>query len=460
MGLLRLLVAETPPLLSGAGLERARLDLPVLLFASLVCLLTGLAAGALPAWQAARDTPADPMREGGRSPLSLRRGVRFGLIAVEVGLSVVLLIGAGLLLRSFVRVLSQPAGIELDHRITINLALPRSRYPDPEAIRRVRRSLDERFAGIPGVVAAGANNNFPLTGSDSRRGIVIQGQENREGPTRAHTRIVTLDYFRAAGIAIASGRGFSAADAAQAPLVVVVNDTMARRYWPGQSAVGQRVQFTGEPVWREVVGVIADVRHWGLDREVNPELYMPHDQQPSASLTYVLQTSGDPLGIAAAVKAHVHAVDPDLPTGVMRTLEDVAARSVVARRWSALLLGIFAILGVVLAGAGIYGVTAHVVSMRTGEIAVRMSLGAGPASVMRSVLGEAMAQAAVGVAAGAAVAYATLRSLNALLFEITATDPLAFIGAAVTVVLAALMAGVVPAIRAMRVDPVRVLHSP
>ena len=459
-GMLRLLVAETPPLLSGAGLERARLDVAVLLFAAAVCLITGLLAGALPAWQAARQQPADPMRDGGRSPLSLRRGVRFGLITVEVGLSVVLLIGAGLLLRSFVRVLSEPAGIETANRITIALTLPRSRYPDPEAIRRARRDLDERLKGIPGVIAAGANNNFPLTASDSRRGIVIQGQENREGPTRAHTRIVTVDYFKAAGIVLTAGRTFSSADRAQAPLVIVINDTMARRYWPGQAAVGSACNSLARSAWREVVGVIADVKHWGLDREVNPELYMPHDQQPSASLTYVLHTSVAPASIAEAVTSHVHAVDPNLPAGALRTLDEIAATSVAARRWSAVLLGIFALLGVVLAGAGIYGVMAHVVSMRTGEIAVRMSLGARPASVMRQVLGEAMAQTAVGLGVGLLVAYLSMRTMKALLFNVGETDPAAFAAATVTVLTAALLAATLPAVRAMRVDPVRALREP
>jgi len=455
----RLLVAETPPMLSGAGLNRAEIDLPVLLFTAAVCLATGLVAGALPAWQVSREEPSDPMREGGRSPLSLKRGVRLALIATEVALTVLLLVGAGLMLRSFARVLSEPAGVETANRLTITLQLPRSRYPDAGALRRARRALDERFAAIPGVIAEGASNNFPLTGSDGRRGIVLEGQESREGPTRAHTRIVTPDYFRAAGIALEAGRGFGASDDERAPLVAVINSTMARRYWPGMDPIGKRVQFVGDTRWFQIVGVIRDVKHWGLDRDVNPEFYMAHDQQPSASLTYVLHTAGDPAQVVSLVSAQVKAIDPDLPLGAVRTLDEVQSQSVAARRWSAVLLGLFAVLGVMLAGAGIYGVMAHLVSLRTGEIGIRMTLGARPIGVLRQVLGEALAQASVGLLAGLAAAFLAARSLDAMLFGVRPNDPVAFAGAAAAVLLVAIAAGLVPAIRAMRIDPVRALRS-
>jgi predicted permease len=456
----QLLVAETPPLLSGAGLDRARLDVPVLLFTTLLCVVTGLVAGVLPAWQASREEPVDPLREGGRSPAALRRSVRFSLIATEVALSVLMLVGAGLMLRSFIRVLSQPPGIEIANRLTVNLTLPRSRYPDADARRRARVSLDQRLNSIPGVIAAGANNNLPLTGSDSRQGVTVEGFERSESdpPTRAHLRIVTPRYFEAAGIVLRSGRLFSPTDDARAPMVVVINDTMARRYFAGQSPIGKRVRFFEDP-WREVIGVVRDVKHWGLDREVNPELYMPYDQQPSATLTYVLHTASSPESVVAAVEAQVKAFDRDLPLGAVRTFEDVASKSVATHRWSALLLGMFAILGVVLAGAGIYGVMAHLVSMRTGEIGIRMTLGAHPVRVLRQVLSEALTQAAVGLAIGLVAAYAGMRTIQSLLFEIKAADPIAFVAATAVVLIVACLAGIVPAVRAMRVDPVRALRA-
>jgi putative ABC transport system permease protein len=457
-----LLVAETPPALRAVGMERATLDAPVLLFTAAICLVTALAAGMIPAWQAAGDDPGEPLREGGRSPVSMKRRLRFTLIATEVALTVLLLVGAGLMLRSFVRVLSQPAGIDTANRLTVNLALPPTRYPDRDSLRRARRTLDERFSGIPGVIAAGANNNLPLSGSDSRRGITVEGLERREGdsPVRAHTRIVTPDYFKAAGIRVTSGRDIEATDTASTPFIIVINDTMARRYWPGQEPIGKRMRFNGgEEPWREVVGVIADVKHWGLDREVNPEVYMAHEQQPSSTLTYVLHAAGDPVALISAVGAHVKAFDPDLPLGLVRTMDAVAARSMAARRWSALLLGMFAVLGLVLAGAGIYGVMAHIVSMRTGEIGIRMTLGARPGGVLRQVLGEAILQTAVGLVIGLIVAFAAMRGLRALLFEVTASDPVTFAGTVVTVLIVAGLAALVPAVRAMRVDPVRALRS-
>jgi predicted permease len=459
---LQLLVSETPPVLRGAGLDRAQLDLPVLLFTLAVCVITGLIAGALPAWQVSSEELGDPLREGGRSPVSLRRGLRFTLIATEVALTALLLVGAGLMLRSFVRVLSQPPGIETAKRLTVNLALPRTRYPDPDALRRARRNLDERFSGIPGVIAAGANNNLPLTASDARRGITIEGLERREGdsPVRSHTRIVTPSYFKAAGIKIREGRGFTSADDAVAPLVVVINDTMARRYWPGQSAVGKRMRFNDPNApWREVVGVIDDVKHWGLDREVNPETYMPHEQQPSATLTYVLHAAADPSVLVGPVTEHVRAFDADLPLGSVRTMEEVAAKSVGTRRWSALLLGMFAVLGLVLAAAGIYGVMAHLVSMRTGEIGIRMTLGARPVGVLRQILGEALVQASLGLGIGLVVAFAVMRGLESMLFQITAADPITFIGTMISVLVVAGLASAVPAIRAMRVDPIQALRG-
>lgn len=331
--------------------------------------------------------------------------------------------------------------------------------PTPCAVPR--QSLDERFGGIPGVIAAGANNNVPLTGSDARRGITIEGLERREGdsPVRAHPRIVTPDYFKAIGISLREGRGLVASDTAHAPLVVVVNETMARRYWPGQAAIGKRMRFNdADAPWREVVGVISDVKHWGLDREVNPEVYLPHDQQPSPMLTYVLYSSSDPGALVSAVAAHVKAFDADLPMGAVRTLEAVAARSVAARRWSALLLGMFAVLGALLAGAGIYGVMAHLVSMRSGEIGIRMTLGARPAGVLRHIMREALLQAAVGLVVGLLAAFAAMRGIQTLLFDVTATDPMTFVTAAVILAMAGL-AAVVPAVRAMRVNPVQALRA-
>ena len=460
---LRLLVVETPPALRGVGLERAQLDIPVLLFMTAVCFVTAILAGLLPAWQAARTDPGDPLRAvGGRSPLALRRVVRLALIGGQVALTVMLLIGAGLMTRTFVRVVSQPAGLETTGRLTVNLRLPRLRYPDRDALRRARRALDERFETIPGVLAFGANNNLPLTGSDSRQGITVEGLQRVPGdaPVRAHMRIVSPGYFAAAGIALRDGRTFRSSDDERSPLVVVINDTMARRYWPGQSAIGKRMRFNNEQEpWREVVGVIHDVKHWGLDADVNPELYMPHDQQPSATLSYVLHTSGDPLALVPVVDAHVKSVDPNLPIGSVRTFDAIAARSMAARRWSALMLGVFALIGMVLAAAGIYGVMSHLVALRTSEISIRLSLGAEPAAVLRQVMGEAVVNAGAGVMLGLFGGLVAARLLQALLFQVEPFDALTFGSAVVVAILTAVCAALSPAVRAMRTDPVQALRQ-
>jgi putative ABC transport system permease protein len=461
---LQLLIAETPASLRGAGLDRARLDFVVLAFTAFVCGITGALAGALPAWQVRHDDLGSALREGGGRPsLGARRGVRMALTAAQVALAVLLLVGAGLMTRTLLQVLSQSAGVETADRLTVNITLPRSRYGDRDAVRRARRALDERFTTTAGLLAFGANNNLPLTGSDSRSGITVEGLQRTPGdnPVRAHVRIVTPGYFPAAGIALRSGRTFSEADDERAAFVVVVNETMAKRYWPGQSALGKRMRFNseGDP-WREVIGVIVDVKHWGLDQDVNPEVYLPHAQQPSSTLTYVLHAAADPMALVPAIEGHVKAVDPDLPLGAVRTFDEVAARSMAARRWSALLLGAFALLGLVLAAAGIYGVMSHAVALRSAEIGIRLSLGAVPLAMLRDVLVEAMTNASVGLAAGLLAGLATTRVLQTLLFGIAPLDPVTFVTAAALVVLMAMLAALLPALRAMWVDPLEALRRP
>lgn len=294
----------------------------------------------------------------------------------------------------------------------------------------------QSFSGLAGYTAA----TIDLTGVGD--------------PVQLPTAGVTAGFFDVLGVRALHGRTFAPREDSPGRDGVVL---ISR---PGQSAVGKRVRFNGgnEP-WREVVGVITDVKHWGLDREVNPEMYLTHDQFPWSSLTYVLHATGDAAALVTAVTAHVKEFDADLPLGAVRTMDAVAARSMAARRWSALLLGMFAVLGLVQAAAGIYGVMAHIVSMRTGEIGIRMTLGARPAGVLAQVLGEALLQTGVGLAIGLLVAVAAMRGLSALLFEVTATDPTTFVGAVVTVLGMAGLAALVPAVRAMRVDPVRALRS-
>jgi putative ABC transport system permease protein len=459
--MLQLLVTQTPPALRGVGLDRAVLDATVLTFTFLLCVATGVTAGLLPAWLLSRQDPGEPLREAGRAPVSLRKTIRFSLMVAEVSLTSLLLVGAGLLLRSFERVLSQPAGIETDNRLTATLTMPRTRYADSDALRRARIEIETRLRSTPGVSAVGATAFLPLTRQDARRGISIENVEHGENdpPTRAHLRIVTAGYYSAAGIRLAQGRLFTEADTATATPVVVINETMARRYFPDTSAIGKRVRFNGgsEP-WRQVVGIIKDVRHWGLDRDVNPEMYLPFDQQPSSTMTFVLHTVGSPGTVVPEITRLVHDYDPNLPLGATRTMDEVASRSLAARRWSAMLLGMFALLALALAGIGIYGVMAQLVSTRTSEIGIRLTLGARPQAVLGQIIGEGLIYTLSGLALGLAVSFAVMRGLQALLFEVRPSDPLTLSIVAITVLTVAALASLGPALRAMRIDPVHALR--
>ncbi len=436
-------------------------SVPVLVFTIGACLLTGLLAGALPAWHLVREDPAEPLKEGGRSPVSLRRGLRFGLIVVEVALTSMLLVGAGLTLRSFQAVLAQPAGIETNDRLTFRVSLPGGRYRDGAAAARLFDDFESRLAGEPLIQSLGGTMLPPLTGLDGRRGIVIENRDvgPDDGPTRAHPRVITSGYLQAIGSRVREGRGFNPGDTATAPTVAIVNETMAKRYWPGVSPLGKRVRFTDQDIWREVVGVIGDVKHWGLDAPVNPELYVPSTQYPTFAMTWVLQTNADPLALVPIAQRHLRELDANLPLFQVRTMEEVASRSVERRRWTMTLLAVFAGLALALAAAGIYGVMSHLVSLRTPEIGVRLTLGARPASVMRQILGEGAMQAGIGLVIGLVGSLALMRGLRTILFGIEPTDPITLASVGVSLMLIALLAVAVPARRAMRVDPVMALRA-
>ena len=435
-------------------------SLPVLFFTIGACVIAGLLAGVLPAWHLVREDPAEPLKEGGRSPVSLKRRLRFGLIIVEVALTSLLLVGAGLTLRSFQTVLSQPAGIETDQRLTFRIGLPGARY-NRAAADRFFTELESRLAAEPTIRVAGGTILPPLAGFDGRRGVVIENREvtPEDGPTRAHPRGVTANYLQAVGATIREGRGFLASDTDTSLQVAVINETMARRYWPGKSALGGRVRFSDQDIWREVVGIVGDIKHWGLDAPVNPELYVPFTQFSAWAMTWVLQTNGDPLALVPIAQRHVREIDANLPLFQVRTMEEVAARSVERRKWTMSLLGVFAVLALALAAAGIYGVMAHLVSLRTPEIGIRLTLGARPGAVMRQILREGAIQAAIGLVIGLGASLAVMRGLRTILFGVEPTDPLTLLSVGVSLMIVALLAVAVPAWRAMRVDPVTALRQ-
>jgi predicted permease len=453
-----------PPGLAIVGLAHLRLEPRVLAFTAVLSLATGLLFGVLPAWHLAGQDANVALKDGGRGPTGgVRRRLRVALVVSEIALASLLLVAAGLTLRSFLAVLNQPAGFRTSQAVTMTITLPGSRYRSDEAYSTTFATLRERFAAVPGAHGAGATSHLPLSGRDGRRGVTIEGRDpTPDTPTRAHPRVITPGYFEAMGITLVSGRGFTGADRAGSAPVAIVNETMARRYWPGASPIGKRVRFNGDGgVWMDVVGVIADVKHWGLEAPVNPELYQPLGQPLalSSTMTFVVPSAVDAAALASALREQVRAVDPNLPLSTIRTMEEIAAVSVASRRAGMLLVAVFGALALVLAAAGIHGVMSHLVALRTPEIGVRMTLGAAPQSIMALVLREGAWQAIAGLAVGLTGGVLLMRAFRSVLYGVEPADPVTLAIVGLGLFATALLACAMPARRAMRVDPVTALRG-
>lgn len=452
--------ALAPEHLPVVGVGRVGLDTRVLAFTLLLSLVTSVLFGLLPAWHLASQDANASLKDGARTAGGVRRRLRVALVVTEIALASLLLVGAGLTLRSFRSLLGADTGASAEQVLTALVVLPPARYQGDERIVNAFDDIERRFAGIAGVRSVGATSHLPLTGQDSRTGVAIEGREPTPGtPTRAHLRAVTVDYFKTMGISLVKGRPFTNGDHSESSFVAIVNETMAARYWSGTEPVGKRFRTLGAPAWREVVGVARDVRHWGLERPVNPEFYLPQRQLVWRSLNFVLATQSEPSAVAGAVREQLHAVDGDLPLSNVRTMKQVAAESVATRRSSMLMLAIFGVLALTLAAAGIYGVMAHLVALRTSEIGVRMTLGARPPDVMRLVLREALFQAIVGLAIGVSAGVLLMRSFRSLLYGIHPADPITLAAVVLILTGTALAACLVPARRAMAVDPVQALRA-
>jgi putative ABC transport system permease protein len=458
IGLLRGLVPAGMPLL---GVHHLGLDRRVLLFTLAISLVTGLIFGLLPAWQIAHEDVNQSLKDGGRSTGAVRRRLRTGLVVAEIALASLLLVAAGLTLRSFQRVLNTEAGFDVAGRTTALVTFPGRKYADDRKRVATLEEVERRFAALPGVRIAGATSRLPLGNENSRMGVAVEGREPvPDTPTRAHIRAITDGFFGAMGMTVVAGRSFGAADHDRSLPVAIVNQTMAERYWRGGvSPVGKRVRLGGAEEWREVVGVVADARNWGLDRPVNPEMYLPVRQLPWTTVFFVVASDGDPRAIGAAMRTALRDVDPDLPLSSVRTMEEVAGRSNAARHSTVLLLGIFGALAILLAAAGIYGVMAHFVTLRTGEIGVRMTLGARPADVLSLIVSEGVVQALAGLAIGVTAAVILMQSMRALLYEVSPADPLTLLTVAAILIVTSVLACYLPARRAMKVDPVDALRS-
>ncbi len=421
--------------------------------------MTGIAVGIIPARRVSRPDLAEALKIGGRGSVgsSARLGLRNSLVVSQLALALVLLIGAGLMIKSFRTLLQVDPGFNPRSLLTLELSLPREAYPERPQVVAFYEQLFERLEASAGVRETGAVTMLPMGGSFSCDGFEIEGRPWPEDADEcAEFRVVAGDYFRAMGIALQRGRLFDTRDRADATAVAVINEAMARRYWPSEDPLGKQLIYGA--AW-EIVGVVADVKHFGLDTEAAPEVYLNHPQYPFyRELAVVISASRDPSTMIADARKEVWALDPNLPVSAVATMGQVVSRSVAAQRFRMLLLGIFAALAALLAVVGIYGVIAYSVSQRTHEIGVRMALGARSQDVLTQVMGDGLRLMLLGVAIGAAAALALTRVLSSLLFEVSPTDPLVFAAVAALLVGVGLLATYVPGRRATRVDPMEALR--
>jgi putative ABC transport system permease protein len=459
-GCVRLLVAAAPQQLP--RVQEIHVDLLVLVFTLGVSLLTGLLFGLAPALQASHLELSEVLKEGGRgNSAGPRHGrLRNLLVIAEIAMSLILLIGAGLLARSFLRLLDVQTGFRADHLVTMFMNFAGPKYSKAGASTQFEEQLIQRVEAMPAVQGVAISNDLPLQGDDTTTGVgTIEGRETlppgHEFLVGIH--IANPGFFRTMGIPLLRGREFTSSDADKSTSVLIINQKVAETFWPGQDPIGKHLQVMG-PGTSEVVGVVGNVLHNGFGEPPDFETYTPYKQSPWSYMALAVRTNSDPHTISDAVKAAVASLDPDLPVHDIRTMEQVSADSLAPRRITLYLIGSFAVLALILSAVGIYGVMSYAVTQRSHEIGVRMALGAQPRDVLQMVVRHGMKLAATGVALGIAGAFLLTRYLKTLLFEINSTDPLTFAAVAFLLAAIAFLATYLPARRATRVDPMVALR--
>lgn len=449
------------------GWDRIAVNLPVLGFTFGVAMLTGILFGLMPALQTSRQGLSDSLKEGSRgSEGAARHRARHALVVAEFALSLVLLIGAGLLVRSFWRVQQVNPGFDPNGLLTFSISLPSAGYPNRAAVGGFYGRLLDEIRAIPGVQSAGAVSNLPLSGDNQNATFFVEGlpvPTDGEAP-HGDPRSTGAGYFEAMRIPLLRGRYLSARDAADSTFTAVIDENLAQKYFPGQDPIGHRIGFGGKkPVWREIVGVVAHVKHYGLDgrdlRSEKVQYYFPVTQYAERSMYVVVRGSGEPAELGLAIRAAVSRIDSAMPIYAVRTMERVREQSLAQRRLLMTLLAVFAALALALAAVGIYGVMSYGVAQRVKEIGIRMALGARPGDVLRMVAGQGLALAAIGAAIGICGGWGVARLMNQLLFGISAADPLTFLGVPLLLGVVALAATWFPARRATKVDPLVALRD-
>jgi putative ABC transport system permease protein len=438
------------------------LDGTVLSFTLAVSVLTAVAFALLPALPS-RVNLVGALKDGGAATSGGRsQRLRSLLVVAQVAVSVVLLIGAGLMVRSLLALQRVNPGFDTERVLTMTIDLNWSRYTTPDLIRQFHDRLRSRLAGQPGIAASASTMVFPLQGN-RRAGFEfeIEGRPKNPGAAlpQGDFRSVSPEYFRALGIPLVTGRVFTESDGPNAPQVALVNQSLARRYWGTQSPLGGRISADSGKTWLEVVGVVGDVRHYGLDTDPADEVYAPFAQIPIREGRFVVRTTGEPMAMARRIEDEVHAIDAAQPVAGIETLEEIRSQTLASPRVTAALLAMFALLALVITGAGLAGVVAFSVSQRTQEIGVRMALGAERSEVLGMVLREGMQLVIVGLVVGVAGAVALTRLLAGLLYGVPATDPVTFAGVVLVLIGVAAVACLIPARRAATVDPMIALRS-
>jgi predicted permease len=434
------------------------IDGPVLLFTLALSLVTGLLFGLLPALQAGRLDLNKSLKDGSRGA-GLRRGrMRAGLVVGEVALSTLLLVGAGLLVRSFIELQRVNAGFNPSGLVSYSISLPPERFNTPEKAAQLFERIGERTRALPGVKNVGMISSLPFSGQNSQSSFSIEGRDvapNQSGP-HGEIRIASWEYFQTMQIPLKSGRGFTDGDRAGTEFVAVVDENLARLYWPGGDALGKRIGRGG--VWHRIVGVVGVVKHAKLDTESKGAYYFALPQARAVRLNVMVRTGGDTAALVPAMRAELKSIDRDLPMFDVKTMGERVLDSMLAQRVAAWLLGILALVALLLAAVGIYGVLSQTVQQRTAEIGIRMALGARQGQVLGLVLRDGLVMAGLGLAIGAAIALAASKLLTKLLYGVTPTDLLTYAAVILVLGFVAALACLAPAFRASRVDPLIALR--
>jgi putative ABC transport system permease protein len=447
-------------------------DYRVLLFTVLVALMTSVLFSLAPAMRALRIDLTDALKDGGQSASSGggRQRFRNGLVVVEMALAVVLLVGAGLTLRSLWALQRVPLGFDPSNVLTMRVSLPTASYQTPERVVLFYRQLIARVRQLPGVRVAGAARLLPLGSTIGDFGLLVEGYVPPPGTNaKGDWQIVTDGYLEAMGERVVRGRTIAASDTSDSQLVVLINEEMARRYWAGRDPIGGRVKVGGngnpQRPWVTVVGIVADVRHNGITEVIKEKFYVPHPQWhratgfPIQSMSLVVKTSTDPLALTGPIRQEIRNLDPNLPVANVRSMNTVVGATLSTPRFTGLLLGTFAVIALALSAIGVYGVLSYLVSRRTREIGIRVAIGAGRAQVLRLVLESGLVLAIAGVGIGIGIALLVSPLMRTLLHEISPSDPMTFVSVGAVLTVVAVLASLVPAWRATRVDPVVALKT-